>query len=65
MCDGRLLASERLVEHAVAADVETADHHIALYLNRRDGVPVWEVGSSMLCEIYSLILWATVGVLLR
>src|SRR5580658_5735744 len=41
---------------------------IALYLNRRDGVPVWEVGSSMLlimfCEIYSLILWATVGVLL-
>src|SRR5260370_23878121 len=42
---------------------------IALYLNRRDGVPGWEVGSSMLlvtfCEIYSLILWATVGVLLR
>jgi hypothetical protein len=42
---------------------------IALYLNRRDGVPIWEVGSSMLlamfCEIYSLILWATVGVLLR
>jgi hypothetical protein len=42
---------------------------IAIYLNRRDGVPVWEVGSSMLlmmlCEIYSLILWATVGVLLR
>src|SRR5579871_2565540 len=42
---------------------------IALYLNRRDGVPGWEVGSSMLlvtfCEIYSLILWATLGVLLR
>ena len=42
---------------------------IALYLNRRDGVPGWEVGSSMLLvmfsEIYSLILWATVGVLLR
>jgi len=42
---------------------------IALYLNRRDGVPGWEVGSSMLltmfCEVYSLILWATVGVLLR
>jgi hypothetical protein len=42
---------------------------IALYMNRRDGVPAWEVGSSMLlvmfCEIYSLILWATVGVLLR
>ena len=42
---------------------------IAVYLNRRDGVPGWEVGSSMLllmfCEIYSLILWATIGVLLR
>jgi hypothetical protein len=42
---------------------------IALYLNRRDGVPGWEVGSSMLfimfCEFYSLILWATVGILLR
>ena len=42
---------------------------IALYLNRRHGVPGWEIGSSMLlvmfCEIYSLILWATVGVLLR
>src|SRR5579862_8256916 len=42
---------------------------IALYLNRRDGLPGWEIGSSMLlvmfCEIYSLILWATVGVLLR
>ena len=42
---------------------------IAVYLNRRDGVPGWEVGSSMLlimfCEICSLILWATVGVLLR
>jgi hypothetical protein len=42
---------------------------IAVYLNRRNGVPGWEVGSSMVlvmfCEIYSLILWATVGVLLR
>jgi hypothetical protein len=42
---------------------------IALYLNRRDGVPGWEVGSSMLllmfCEYYSLMLWATIGVLLR
>src|SRR6185312_13784372 len=42
---------------------------IAVYLNRRDGVPGWEVGSSMLfvmfCEFYSLILWATLGVLLR
>ncbi len=42
---------------------------IALYLNRRDGLPGWEVGSSMLflmfCEYYSLILWAAVGVMLR
>src|SRR6266581_8311147 len=42
---------------------------IALYLNRRDKVPGWEVGSSMIlvmfCEVYSLILWATLGVLLR
>jgi hypothetical protein len=42
---------------------------IALYLNRRDGVPGWEVGSSMLflmfCEYYSLILWGTIGVAVR
>jgi len=42
---------------------------IALYLNRRDGIPGWEIGSSMLflmfCEYYSLILWATIGVMLR
>src|ERR1700740_3398725 len=42
---------------------------IALYLNRRNGVPGWEVGASMLflmfCEYYSLVLWATFGVLLR
>jgi hypothetical protein len=42
---------------------------MALYLNRRDGVPGWEVGSSMLfimfCEYYYLLAWATVGVLLR
>jgi hypothetical protein len=42
---------------------------IAVYLNRRDGVPGWEVGSSMVllifCEFYSLILWATIGVILR
>jgi hypothetical protein len=42
---------------------------IALYLNRRDGVPGWEVGSSMLflmfCEYYSLMLWATIGVMLQ
>jgi hypothetical protein len=38
---------------------------MALYLNRRDGVPGWEVGSSMLfimfCEFYYLLFWATVG----
>lgn len=38
---------------------------IALYLNRRDGVPVWEVGSAMLfimfCEFFSLLTWAAVG----
>ena len=42
---------------------------IALYLNRRDGLPGWEVGSSMLflmfCEYYSLMLWASIGALLR
>jgi hypothetical protein len=42
---------------------------IAVYVNRRDGVPGWEVGSSMVllifCEFYSLILWATVGIILR
>src|SRR6202044_4179642 len=42
---------------------------IAVYLNRRDGVPGWEVGSSMLfimfCEYYSLILWGAAGAILR
>src|SRR5712692_11992285 len=42
---------------------------IALYLNRRDGVPGWEVGSSMLfimfCEYLSLILLASIVVLLQ
>ena len=42
---------------------------IAVYLNRRDGLPGWEIGSSMLflmfCEYYSLMLWASIGVLLR
>lgn len=42
---------------------------IAVYLNRRDGVPGWEIGSSMLflmfCEFYSLIVWASIGVMLR
>ncbi|MDE3168497.1 MAG: hypothetical protein KGL75_00015 [Acidobacteriota bacterium] len=42
---------------------------IAYYLNRRDGVPGWEITSSMLflmfCEYYSLILWAAIGVTLH
>jgi hypothetical protein len=42
---------------------------IALYLNRRSGVPGWELGSSMLfimaCEFYYLLLWATVGLALH
>jgi hypothetical protein len=42
---------------------------IALYLSRREGIPAWEVGSSMLfimfCEYYYLLGWATVGVLLQ
>jgi hypothetical protein len=42
---------------------------MALYLNRRNDVPGWEVGSSMLfimfCEFYYLLGWATVGWALR
>jgi hypothetical protein len=42
---------------------------MAVYLNRRDGVPGWQVGSSMLfimfCEFYYLLCWATLGVTLR
>jgi hypothetical protein len=42
---------------------------MAVYLNRRDGVPGWQVGSSMLfimfCELIYLTLWASVGVALR
>jgi hypothetical protein len=42
---------------------------IALYLNRRDGVPGWQIGSSMLfimvCEFYYLLAWATLGVALQ
>jgi hypothetical protein len=38
---------------------------IGYYLHRRDGVPGWQVGSSMLfimfCEFYYLLTWATVG----
>jgi hypothetical protein len=40
---------------------------MAIYLNRRDGVPGWQVGSSMLfimfCEFYYLLAWATLGAL--
>jgi len=38
---------------------------MAYYLNKRDGVPGWEVGSVMLfimfCEMFYLLTWATVG----
>jgi hypothetical protein len=38
---------------------------MALYLNRRDGVPGWQVASSMLfimfCEFYYLLSWGTLG----
>jgi hypothetical protein len=41
---------------------------IALYLYRRNGIPGWEVGSSMLfimfCEFYYLLAWATFGYVL-
>ena len=39
---------------------------MALYLNRREGVPGWELGSSMLfimfCEFFYLLSWALIGV---
>ena len=42
---------------------------MAVYLNRRDGVPGWQVGSSMLfimfCELLYLTFWATLAVALR
>ncbi len=42
---------------------------MAIYLNRRNKVPGWQVGSSMLfimfCEFYYLLAWATLGTLLR
>jgi hypothetical protein len=42
---------------------------IAVYLNRRNGVPGWQIGSSMLfimfCEFYYLLFWALEGVSLR
>ena len=38
---------------------------MGLYLNRRYGVPGWEVGSSMIfimfCEFFYLLAWATIG----
>jgi hypothetical protein len=38
---------------------------MAVYLHRREGVPGWQVASSMLflmfCEFYYLLAWATVG----
>jgi hypothetical protein len=38
---------------------------MGLYLNRRYGVPGWEVGSSMIfimfCEFFYLLTWATIG----
>ena len=38
---------------------------MGIYLNRRYGVPGWEVGSSMLfimfCEFYYLLGWASIG----
>ena len=41
---------------------------MAFYLHRRDGVPGWQVGSSMLfimfCEFYYLLIWATLGLAL-
>ncbi len=42
---------------------------MAWYLNRREGVPGWQLGSSMLfimfCEFFYLLIWATVGITLR
>jgi hypothetical protein len=42
---------------------------MAVYLNRRDGVPGWQVGSSMLfimfCEFYYLLAWGTLGTWLQ
>lgn len=38
---------------------------MAYYLNRRDGVPGWEVTSAMVfimfCELFYLLIWATAG----
>ncbi len=41
---------------------------MAYYLNKREGVPGWQLGSSMLfimfCEFYYLLAWATIGIAL-
>ncbi|MCH7671541.1 MAG: hypothetical protein IIC59_09405 [Proteobacteria bacterium] len=38
---------------------------MAYYLNKRDHIPGWEVGSVMLfimfCEVFYLLIWATIG----
>tara|TARA_B100001167_G_scaffold190087_1_gene156044 strand:- start:3236 stop:4243 length:1008 start_codon:yes stop_codon:yes gene_type:complete len=38
---------------------------MAYYLNKRDQIPAWEVGSVMLfimfCEIFYLLIWASIG----
>ena len=42
---------------------------MALYLNKREGVPGWKLGSSMLfimvCELLYLCAWANIGLSLR
>jgi len=42
---------------------------MALYLNRREGVPGWKLGSSMLfimvCELIYLCIWANIGLALQ
>jgi len=42
---------------------------MALYLNRREGVPGWQLGSSMLfimvCELLYLCAWANIGLALQ
>lgn len=42
---------------------------MALYLNRREGVPGWKIGSSMLfimfCELLYLCAWANIGLALQ
>ncbi|MCR9276831.1 MAG: hypothetical protein NXH85_02560 [Pseudomonadaceae bacterium] len=42
---------------------------MALYLNRREGVPGWKIGSSMLfimfCELLYLCAWANIGLVLQ